>query len=134
MSVQGESRVGRVLLGAEGAVGASTGGGFITISWPPSTWPNKYQLVANIGGTQTTIGEFVIPNSQFAGRLPVLVNTSSGPFMVAGSGAEMRMAGSIALFSQAAHGVSAYDAATTEILGSAGTIVSVEKAEIGAGA
>jgi hypothetical protein len=118
---------------AQGAVGLSAGGSCIAVSWPPSAWPNKYQLVANIGGAQTTIGEFVIPNSQFAGRIPVLVN-ASGPFMVAGSGAAMTMAGSIALFSQAAPGVSAYDAATMEILGSAGTIVSVEKAEIGAGA
>jgi hypothetical protein len=125
--------VGRVLPRAQGAVGLSAGGKYITVSWPPSAWPNKYRLVANIGGAQITIGEFVIPNSQFAGRIPVLV-TASGPFMVAGSGAEMRMAGSIALFSQAAPGVSAYDAATTEILGTAGTIVSVETADIGAGA
>ncbi|MBZ9993110.1 hypothetical protein [Mesorhizobium sp. BH1-1-4] len=104
----------------------------IIVSWLPYARPNKYQIVANVGGTQKTIGEFVVPNSPYAGRLPVVV-TASGPFTVAGSSAAMTRPGSISLFSTRAGAAAAYDAETMEMLGAAGTTVSVE-AEFGAGA
>lgn len=116
-------------VGAVGAVGASN---YITVSWRPYAKPNKYQIVANVGGVQKTIGEFIVPKSPFAGRIPVLVN-APGPFTVAGSSAAMKMPGSIALFSQASpDAIPAYDAATWGMLGTAGATVSVETATPGA--
>lgn len=105
---------------------------YIIVSWLPYARPNKYQIVANVAGTKKTIGEFVVPNSPYAGRLPVVV-TESGPFTVSGSSAEMMIPGSISLFSARAGAAADYDAETLEMLGAAGTTVSVE-AEFGAGA
>ena len=97
----------------------------IMLSWSPSAKPNKYQVVANLGGAQTTIGEFVVPRSPFAGRIPVRVK-APGPFTVAGGEAAMTVHGSIALFSKTSPSATAhYDAATLEMLGDGGAKVSV---------
>jgi len=102
-------------------------GDYIVVKWKPGAKPNTYQIVANIGGAQTPIGEFIIPNSPFAGNLPVLVSTP-GPFTVAGSAAAMKTPGSIGLFTQSAPGDKyAYDSVTTEILGAPGKAIAVEK-------
>lgn len=109
-------------------------GDYITVSWRPSAKPNKYQIVANVGGAQTVIGEFIVPNSPFAGRLPVRVK-AEGPFTVAGDAAAMSAMGSLALFSASGPGGAfAYDPATTEMLGAAGAHVPVERSTPRAGA
>ena len=98
---------------------------YIMLSWPPSARPNKYQIVANLGGAQTTIGEFVVPRRPFAGRIPDPVK-ARGPFNVADGDAAMAVHGSIALFSKASDSDAAnYDAATLEMLGDGGARVSV---------
>jgi hypothetical protein len=97
----------------------------VIVSWAPSAKPNRYQIVANLGGVQTTIGEFVVPRSPFAGRIPVPVK-ASGPFIVAGGNITMTIPGRIALFSRAGSSIAAtYDAATLGMLGDAGSKVSV---------
>jgi hypothetical protein len=107
---------------------------YLIVSWRPYAKANKYQIVANLDGVQTTIGAFVVPRSSFAGRLPVLVKVP-GPFTIAGSGAAMANPGNIALFSEAYSGAAlGYDTATQEMLGDAGSTVLAEKATQGAGA
>ena len=109
-------------------------GNYITVSWPPSAKPNTYRVVANVDGAQTTIGEFTVPRSPFAGRMPVLVK-ADGPFIVAGAAAAMSAVGSIALFAQAGPDAAmTYDPATTEMLGAAGADLRVEKPTRGTGA
>ena len=107
---------------------------YVIVSWRPYAKANKYQIVANLDGAQTTIGEFFVPRSSFAGRVPVLVK-AAGPFTVAGSSAAMKNPGNIALFSEAYPGAAmAYDTATREMLGETGSTVLAEKATQGAGA
>ncbi|QKC98598.1 hypothetical protein [Mesorhizobium sp. NZP2298] len=97
----------------------------ITVSWRPWAKPNTYQIVANLGGVQTTIGQFIVPRSPFAGRIPVPVK-ARGPFTVAGGSAAMMTQGRIAVFSKTSPDAAAtYDEATWEMLGKAGTTVSV---------
>jgi len=97
----------------------------IIVSWQASAKPSKYQIVANLRGAQTTIGEFVVPRSPFAGRIPVPVK-APGPFTVAGGSAAMMIPGRIALFSKASPDAApAYDLATREMLGVPGTTKSV---------
>ena len=93
---------------------------YIKIEYPTSTSPNRYHIVANIGGNQTIIGNFTVPKGSFAGSIAVSVNVL-GPFTVADSGAAMSRPGSIALYTESAEGSISYDPATTSILGAAGT-------------
>ncbi len=116
------------VLFADPSMAAATGvlaDDHIIVSWPPSAKPNKYQIIANIGGAQTTIGEFVVPKSPFAGRIPVPVK-ARGPFTIAGGSAAMMIPGRIALFSKASPDAApAYDLLTREMLGVPGTKKSV---------
>lgn len=106
---------------------------YIIVSWPPYAKPNKYQIVANVGGAQMTIGEFIVPRSPFAGRIPVRVK-AQGPFTVADSSAAMGRPGNIALFSKTSPAAAAaYDPTTSQMLGAAGATVSVA-AKFSAGA
>ena len=121
-----------MVAGGEEADAGVLEGDYIIVSWPPSAKRNKYHIVANVGGAQKTIGEFTVPKSPFAGRIPVLLK-AAGHFTVAGSSAEMTTAGNIALFSHTGPGAAAtYDAATREMLGAAGTTVSVKRGKLGA--
>ncbi|WP_140707345.1 hypothetical protein [Mesorhizobium sp. B2-3-12] len=97
----------------------------IILSWRLSAKPNKYLIIANLDGAKATIGEFVVPRSHFAGRIPVPVK-ARGPFTVADGDAAMMVNGRIALFSKTNPNAAAtYDAATLEMLGDAGSKVSV---------
>jgi len=113
---------------------ANARNGYITVCWPASAPPNRYQLVANVGGARKTIGEFIIPKSPFAGRIPVAV-AEPGPFIVVGEADMLDVAGTIALFSQAQSGQDfEFDPGTADILGTPGTLLMAEHMKLKRGA
>ncbi|RFC68294.1 hypothetical protein [Mesorhizobium denitrificans] len=113
---------------------ANSRNGYITVCWPSSAPPNRYQLVANVGGIKKIIGEFNIPKSPFAGRIPVTVS-EPGPFIVVGDADMLDVAGTIALFSKNASAQDfQFDPATSIILGTPGTLVMAEHMKLKRGA
>jgi hypothetical protein len=97
---------------------------YIRVAWTETSPASTYSIVANYKGAQKVIGEFEIPPGGYKGRIFVRVN-AQGSFTVAGNSGALNTEGSIGLFTQ--HGPTAdlgYDAATTSILGEAGTRVS----------
>ncbi|MGC4025477.1 MAG: hypothetical protein QM744_10195 [Mesorhizobium sp.] len=123
-------------VGASGlnVANANTRNGYITVCWPSSAPPNKYQLIANVGGIKKVVGEFTIPRSSFAGRIPVTI-AEPGPFIVVGDADMLDVAGTIALFSKSssAQGFE-FDPATAGILGTPGTLVMAEHMKLKRGA
>ena len=109
-------------LRAVGAMGE--GDDYIQVMWDETSPAGTYFIVANDKGAQKVIGEFKIPPGGHKGRVFVCVN-AQGSFIVAGSSDALKADGSIGLCTRRGPaGDLGYDAATTSMLGAAGTAVS----------
>ena len=110
-------------LSAMGARG-ETGDNYVKVIWDETSPAGTYFIVANDKGAQKVIGEFEIPPGGHKGRVFVCVNTQ-GSFIVAGSSDALKADGSIGLCTRRGPaGDLGYYAATTSMLGAAGTAVS----------
>jgi len=110
-------------LRAVGAMG-ETGDDYIRVVWDETGRPDHYFVVSNDTGARKVIGEFTIPTGGYKGRMFVAVKVQ-GSFIVAGDSDALNAEGTIGLCTR--HGPTGelgYDAATTSILGAAGTAVS----------
>jgi hypothetical protein len=108
---------------AVGAMG-ETGDDYIKVVWDETGRPGDYFIVSNDKGARKVIGEFAIPSGGYKARIFVAVK-AQGSFIVAGDSDALNADGSIGLCTR--HGPTGdlgYDAATTSILGAAGTAVS----------
>jgi hypothetical protein len=109
--------------GAVGAIG-ETRDNYIKVVWDETSSAGTYFIVANDKGAQEVVGEFEIPPGGHKGRVFICVN-AQGSFTVAGSSDALKAEGSIGLCTRRGPtGDLGYDAATTSILGAAGTKVS----------
>jgi len=116
------------------AANANARNSYITVCWSSSAPPNLFRLVANIGGVKRAIGEFAVPKSPFAGRIPVAVS-EPGPFIVVGDADMLDVAGTIALFSKSTSAQDfEFDSATADILGTPGSLVMAEHMKLKRGA
>ena len=110
-------------LRAVGAMG-ETVDNYIKVAWDETTPPGDYFIVSNDKGARKVIGEFAIPSGGYKGRIFVVVKTQ-GSFIVAGDSSALNAEGSIGLCTRRdPTGDLDYDAATTSILGAAGSKVS----------
>ena len=113
-------------LGAVGAMG-ETGvsvDNYIRVVWDETSPAGTYFIVANDKGAQKVIGEFEIPPGGHKGRIFAPID-AQGTFIVAGDSGALNADGSIGLCTRRGPtGDLGYDAATTSILGAAGTAVS----------
>src|SRR5262249_30311489 len=90
---------------------------YIRIVWSETIPAQTYHIVANLDGTQETIGKFSVPVGGYKGRIFVQVS-AQGPFIVAGNRSAMHTLGTIGLFTQNnPTGEFDYDPITAIILG-----------------
>ena len=109
--------------GLEGATGVLEDN-YIKVVWSETSNAGDYFIVANERGAQKVIGEFKIPAVGTKGRMFIPVN-AQGSFIVAGNSGALNAEGSIGLCTRRSPTADlGYDAATTSILGEAGTRVS----------
>ena len=97
---------------------------YIKVEWGHTTPPGSYVVVAIEGDDRKAIGKFEIPPGGRRGRIFVPVD-AEGSFLVAGQCSAPNAERSLGLFTRS--GLTAdigYDAATTSLLGQAGTRVS----------
>jgi len=98
---------------------------YIKVVWDETSPAGTYFIVANDKGAQKVIGEFEIPPGGHKGQVFICVH-AQGSFVVAGDSAALNADRSIALCTR--RGPTGddlgYHAATTSILGAAGTAVS----------
>jgi Domain of unknown function (DUF4347) len=97
---------------------------YVKVVWIETSSVGTYFIVVNDRGTRKVIGEFEIPPGGTKGRVFIQVNTK-GSFIVAGTSGALNAEGSIGLFTRRSPTADlVYDAATTSILGAAGTRIS----------
>ena len=114
---------GLCTVGAIGAAEVSVDN-YIKVVWNETSPVGTYFIVANDKGAQKVIGEFEIPPGGYKARIFVCIN-AQGTFIVAGDFGALKADRSIALCTRRGPtGVLSYHAATTSILGAAGTAVS----------
>ena len=96
---------------------------YIKVVWDETTPAGTYFIVANDKGAQKVIGEFEIPRGGYKARIFVPID-AQGTFIVAGDSGALHADKSIALYTRRGPtGDRGYHAATTSILGAAGTAV-----------
>lgn len=111
-------------LRAVGAMGETGVDNYIKVVWDETSPAGTYFIVANDKGAQKVIGEIEIPPGGHKGRIFVPID-AQGAFIVAGDSGALNADRSIALCTRRGPtGDLGYDAATTSILGAAGTAVS----------
>jgi hypothetical protein len=110
-------------LSAMGARG-ETGDNYVKVIWDETSPAGTYFIVANDKGAQKVIGEFAIPPGGHRGRVFIPID-AQGTFIVAGDSGGLKADRSIGLCTRRdPAGDLGYDAATTSMLGAAGTAVS----------
>jgi hypothetical protein len=118
-----EQYAGICATGPSGATGVLDDN-YIRVVWDETSPAGTYFIVANDKGAQKVIGEFEIPPGGYKGRIFVAVN-AQGSFIVAGDSSALNAEGSVGLCTRGGPtGDLGYHAATTSILGAAGTAVS----------
>ena len=122
--VQTNAQYGGHAVGAIGAADVPVDN-YIQVVWDETTPAGTYFIVANDKGAQKVIGEFAIPPGGHKGRVFICVN-AQGSFIVAGDSAALNADRSIALCTRRdpTGDDLRYHAATTSMLGAAGTAVS----------
>jgi hypothetical protein len=117
--------LGSVIMPAMSAVGAKGSvDNYIRVVWDETSPTGSYFIVANDKGARKIIGEFEIPPGGYKARIFVCIN-AQGTFIVAGDSGALKADRSIALCTRRGPtGVLGYHAATTSIMGAAGTAVS----------
>ena len=113
---------GLCAVGAMGETGVSVDN-YIKVVWNETSPAGTYFIVANDKGAQKVIGEFEIPPGGYKARIFVPID-AQGTFIVAGDSGALNADRSIALCTRGPTGDRGYHAATTSILGAAGTAVS----------
>jgi hypothetical protein len=126
MMIQTSAPYAGLAAGARGETGDLVDN-YIKVVWDETSPAGTYLIVANDQSAQKVIGEFEIPPGGHKGRIFVPID-AQGTFKVAGDSGALNADGSIGLCTRRGRtGDVGYDAATTSILGAAGTAVSSVK-------